>query len=90
MTNFDDIVVLSLFFAPGRRHRGATTRVVAAQYLAYAVILVAAIAVTFGAAFLPKDALPYLGLVPIAIGLGKAWKGWPAARRADHHRADQV
>jgi hypothetical protein len=35
-TNFDDIVVLSLFFAQGAGQRGAARRVVAGHYLAFA------------------------------------------------------
>ena len=33
VTNIDDIVVLSLFFAQGAGHRGSAARVVAGQYL---------------------------------------------------------
>ena len=36
---------------------------VAGQYLAFTAILAVAIGVTFGASFLPKEALPYLGLL---------------------------
>ena len=81
VTNFDDIVNLSLFFAQGAGQRGSARRVIAGQYLAFTAILAVAIAVTFGARFLPKEALPYLGLLPIALGLRDAWKaGEPQAR----------
>jgi cadmium resistance protein CadD (predicted permease) len=76
VTNFDDIVILSLFFAQGAGQPGSAVKVVTGQYLAFVVILAAAIGVTLGAGFLPRDALPYLGLVPIAIGLWDAWKIW--------------
>jgi cadmium resistance protein CadD (predicted permease) len=39
VTNFDDIVVLSLFFAQGAGWHGAARRVVAGQYLAFTAIL---------------------------------------------------
>jgi cadmium resistance protein CadD (predicted permease) len=83
VTNFDDIVILSLFFAQGAGHRGSAAKVVAGQYLGFAVILAVAIGITAGASFLPSGALPYLGLVPIGIGLWDAWKIWRHRRRGD-------
>jgi len=83
VTNFDDIVILSLFFAQGAGQPGSARKVVAGQYLAFTVILAVTVAVTFGASFLPKDALPYLGLVPIGIGLWEAWKIWRHRNRRD-------
>ena len=44
VTNIDDIVVLSLFFAQGAGHRGSAARVVAGQYLGFTAILAVAIA----------------------------------------------
>jgi len=83
VTNFDDIVVLSLFFAQGAGEHGSARRVVAGQYLAFAMILAVAIGVAFGASFLPEEAIPYLGLIPITIGLRDAWKLWKNRRRGD-------
>lgn len=83
VTNLDDIVILSLFFAQGAGQRGAARRVIAGQYLAFTAILAVAIAVTFGAMFLPKEALPYLGLLPIALGLRDAWKAWRNRKPGD-------
>ena len=83
VTNFDDIVILSLFFAQGAGQRGSAAKVVAGQYLAFTAILAVAIGVTLGASFLPKEALPYLGLLPIAIGLRDAWKIWRNRTRGD-------
>src|SRR5262249_35103056 len=87
VTNFDDIVVLSLFFAQGAGQRGAARRVVAGQYLAFTAIFAVSLAVAYGASFLPNEALPYLGLLPIGIGF---WGGLesvedPPPRR--HRRA---
>jgi cadmium resistance protein CadD (predicted permease) len=76
-------VILSLFFAQGAGHRGSAAKVVAGQYLAFAAILAMAIGVTLGASFLPEQALPYLGLVPIGIGLWDAWKIWRHRRRGE-------
>ena len=76
-------MILSLFFAQGAGHRGSAAKVVAGQYLAFAVILAMAIGVALGASFLPRQALPYLGLVPIGIGLWEAWKIWRRRRRGE-------
>jgi cadmium resistance protein CadD (predicted permease) len=83
VTNLDDIVVLSLFFAQGAGEHGSARRVVAGQYLAFAAILAVAVGVAFGASFLPKDAIPYLGLIPITIGLRDAWRLWKNRQRGD-------
>jgi len=83
VTNFDDIVVLSLFFAQGAGQHGAAQRVVAGQYLAFTAILAVSLAVAYGASFLPKEALPYLGLLPIGIGLRDAWEVWKNRKRGD-------
>ena len=83
VTNFDDIVVLSLFFAQGAGQRGAARRVVAGQYLAFTAILAVSLSVAYGASFLPNEALPYLGLLPIGIGLWDAWKVWKNRKRGD-------
>lgn len=59
VTNIDDILVLSLFFAQGAGLRHSTRRIVIGQYLGFAAILAVAIAAAFGATFLPEAAIPY-------------------------------
>ncbi|MFI7152874.1 cadmium resistance transporter [Nonomuraea sp. NPDC050022] len=76
VTNIDDIVILALFFAQGAGHRGATSRIILGQYLGFAAILVVAIAAAFGATFLPEPVIPYLGLLPLALGLKAGWQAW--------------
>jgi cadmium resistance protein CadD (predicted permease) len=77
VTNIDDIIVLSLFFARGAGQRGTTARITAGQYLGFAGILGAAVLVTLGAgAFLPPQVIPYFGLIPLALGLWAAWQAW--------------
>mgnify|MGYP001136083488 CR=1 FL=1 len=77
VTNIDDIIVLSLFFARGAGQRGTTTRIVVGQYLGFGGILLASLAVTFGAGlFLPDDAIPYFGLIPLLLGGYAAWQVW--------------
>ncbi|MEE1616996.1 cadmium resistance transporter [Brachybacterium sp. J153] len=76
-TNIDDIIVLSLFFARGRGQRGTTLRILVGQYLGFAAILGAAVLVTVGAgAFLPQQAIPYFGLIPLGLGMWAAWNAW--------------
>lgn len=76
-TNIDDIIVLSLFFARGAGQRGTTARIAAGQYVGFAGILGAAVLVSLGAgAFLPEEAIPYFGLIPLALGLWAAWRAW--------------
>jgi cadmium resistance protein CadD (predicted permease) len=76
VTNIDDILILSLFFAQGAGQRDATSRIVLGQYLGFAAILAVAVAAAFGATFLPESAIPYLGLLPLALGLKAAWQAW--------------
>lgn len=77
VTNIDDIIVLSLFFARGAGQRRTTSRITAGQYLGFAGILGAAVLVTLGAgAFLPPDVIPFFGLIPLALGLKAAWQAW--------------
>ena len=77
VTNIDDIIVLSLFFARGAGQRGTTARITAGQYLGFAGSLGAAVLVTLGAeAFLPPEITPYFGLIPLALGLWAAWQAW--------------
>src|SRR3546814_18246347 len=77
VTNIDDIVVLSLFFARGAGQRGTTTKIVVGQYLGFGGILVASIAVTLGAGlFLPDGAIAFFGLIPLLPGLTAPWPVW--------------
>ncbi|GGT03036.1 cadmium resistance transporter [Streptomyces cinerochromogenes] len=76
VSNIDDILILSLFFAQGAGQHGSVRRIVVGQYLGFAAILAVAVAAAFGATFLPEPAIPYLGLLPLALGLKAAWQAW--------------
>ena len=77
VTNIDDIIVLSLFYARGAGRRGTTAAILAGQYLGFGAILAAAVLVALGArTFLPEAAIPYFGLIPLALGLLAAWRAW--------------
>lgn len=77
VTNIDDIIVLSLFFARGAGQRGTTAKIFAGQYLGFGAILATAILFALGAgAFLPASVIPYFGLIPLGLGLWAAWESW--------------
>jgi len=76
VTNVDDILILALFFAQGAGHKNTTRNIAAGQYLGFVGILVVAVAAAFGATFLPSSVLPYLGLLPVALGIKAAVQAW--------------
>jgi cadmium resistance protein CadD (predicted permease) len=75
-TNVDDILILALFFAQGAGRRTATRNIGLGQYLGFAAILAVAVAAAFGATFLPGSVIPYLGLLPLALGVKAAVQAW--------------
>ncbi|AEV84588.1 cadmium transporter [Actinoplanes sp. SE50] len=76
VTNIDDILILALFSAQGAGHRHTTRNILAGQYLGFAGILAVAVAAAVGATLLPERAVPYLGLVPLALGIRAAVQAW--------------
>src|SRR5215210_2695017 len=80
VTNIDDILVLAVYFGQAGSERRAGLRVVVGQYLGFAAILAASLVGALGAALLPASVLPYLGLVPLALGLRAAWRAWHERR----------
>ena len=85
VTNIDDLVVLAVFFGQTAGRAGAL-RVAAGQYLGFTGILAAAFAGALGAGLLPESVIPYLGLVPLFLGLRAAWTAW----RHRHDRGDDT
>lgn len=84
VTNIDDVIVLSLFYARGAGVRGTTARILGGQYLGFGAILAAAVLVALGArSFLPEEVIPYFGLIPLVLGLLAAWRTWRAWRDDD-------
>ena len=75
VTNVDDLVLLALFFAAAPGRAGAV-RVVAGQYLGFSGILLVSVLAALGARLLPQETLPYLGLVPLLLGLRAGWRVW--------------
>ncbi|MFC4054110.1 cadmium resistance transporter [Actinomadura syzygii] len=86
VTNIDDILVLALFFAQGAGIKGAARNIAMGQYLGFAAILAVAVAAAFGATFLPEDAIPYLGLLPLALGVKAAVQAWRHRNDSDEQK----
>ncbi|MDO5034985.1 MAG: cadmium resistance transporter [Actinomycetaceae bacterium] len=69
-TNVDHLVVLSLFFAHGAGRKHTLRRIFVGQYIGFGAILALTIAVAVGSRqLLPEGALPWFGLIPLAIGI---------------------
>ena len=79
-TNLDDLVLVPLFFATAGRDRAAAGRVVTGQLTGFALILVVSVLGAVGASLLPDDLVPYLGVVPIALGVRAGWAAWHRRR----------
>src|SRR5689334_18971240 len=84
VTNVDDLVLLALFFARAR----SVWQVVAGQYLGFSGILAFAVLGAFGAALLPAQFRPWLGLIPLALGLKAAWSLWRGNGDGDDDEPD--
>ncbi|BBY67112.1 cadmium resistance transporter [Mycolicibacterium helvum] len=82
LTNIDDLVVLAVFFGRAGRHRVDQLRVVAGQYLGFCAILVVSVVGALGVSLLPRNVIPYLGLLPLFLGIRAGWQAWQA-RGAD-------
>ena len=76
VTNVDDLLVLALFFGQAAGRTGAAARVVAGQYLGFGALLAASVLGAFGAGLLPATAVPYLGLMPLLLGVRAALRAW--------------
>ncbi|AEV74081.1 putative permease, cadmium resistance protein [Mycolicibacterium rhodesiae NBB3] len=72
VTHIDDIVVLALFFGHAGGSRSAAARVVIGQYLSFIGILAVSVVGAVGVDLLPEEFVPYLGLLPLALGLRAA------------------
>ncbi|MGC7101308.1 cadmium resistance transporter [Amycolatopsis lurida] len=79
-TNVDDMLVLAMFFGQAAGKRDAVLRVVIGQYAGFGAILLASVAGALGAGLLPESGIPYLGLLPLALGLRAAWQAWKSHR----------
>ncbi|MFI5938464.1 cadmium resistance transporter [Actinoplanes sp. NPDC051494] len=76
VTNIDDLLILAVFFGRACGEPAAAWRVVAGQYLGLTAILAVSVAGALGAGLLPGSVIPFLGLVPLALGLKAGWDAW--------------
>lgn len=76
VTNIDDLVVLAVFFGRAGRRGTAIARVCIGQYVGFAAIVVASVFGALGANLLPHNLIPYLGLLPLLLGVRAAWQLW--------------
>jgi len=88
VTNIDDMVVLAVFFGRANRNLSATIRVVGGQYLGFLAILAVSVVGALGATLMPATAIPYLGVLPLMLGIRAAWGAWRS--RADTDRGDEA
>lgn len=82
VTNVDDILILALYFGRAR-DRSAAVRVVLGQYLGFGAILALSVVGALGASLLPESVRPWLGLIPLALGVRAGWKAWRERGGAD-------
>jgi cadmium resistance protein CadD (predicted permease) len=75
-TTIDDVLVLAVFFGQAKGNRAAIARIVLGEYLGFGAVLAISVIGALGAAQLPPAAIPYLGLVPLLLGLRAAWQAW--------------
>ena len=87
VTNVDDVVLLAVFFGRATT-RGDVVRVVVGQYLGFAAILAVSVAGALGVGLLPERVLPYLGLLPLSLGLYLGWQLWRERGDVDDEPAD--
>lgn len=83
VTNIDDIVLLALFFGRAADERAGIIRVITGQYLGFIAILAVSVLGALGAGLLPEEAIPYLGLLPLLLGVRAAWHAWRARGQPD-------
>jgi len=69
-TNIDDAFLLTFFFA----RRVPPRRIVAGQFLGFAVIIVVSVLVAFAALAIPHRWIRLLGLFPLALGVRNLFK----------------
>ena len=86
VTNIDDMIVLAVFFGQAGASCPAVSRVVVGQYVGFAAILGVSVIGALGAELLPETAVPYLGLLPLLLGIHAAWKLWREHGKEDNPR----
>lgn len=89
VTNIDDLLLLAVYFGQNAGHRAAAWRVVIGQYTGFLAILAASVLGALGAGLLPDAAVPYLGLLPLLLGIRAGWTVWRDRREPDTDEAEE-
>lgn len=81
-TNIDDLMVLTLLFAQinndMKKHH-----IVIGQYLGLGALIVISLAGAFGFSVISSEALAYLGLIPICLGIKVFWDNRKGSRNTE-------
>lgn len=85
-TDVDDLLLLALWFSRAREAGGAR-RVVVGQYAGFVAITAVCVLAALGLRLLPDGLAPWLGLVPVALGVRAGIALW---RGEDDDEADAV
>jgi cadmium resistance protein CadD (predicted permease) len=72
-TNLDDLVVLTAYLAAGRVTRSEAIR---GQVAGMAAVMALSMVGAMGTVLIPPRLLPWLGLLPVGIGLSHLWRAW--------------
>ncbi|GID92741.1 cadmium resistance transporter [Amorphoplanes digitatis] len=83
VTNIDDMLLLAVYFGRTAGHHAAARRIVIGQYAGFLAILAASVLGALGAGLLPDAAIPYLGLLPLLLGIRAAWTVWRERHEPD-------
>jgi len=86
VTNIDDLLLLAVYFGQVAGHRAAAWRIVLGQYAGFLAILVASVLGALGAGLLPEAVIPYLGLLPLLLGIRAGWRVWRERHDPDGDR----
>jgi cadmium resistance protein CadD (predicted permease) len=84
-TNIDNLFVLLAFIAEARGHKGQVQRVMVGQYAGSFALIAIALGLAAMLRSLPPGYVGALGVLPIAVGLSKAWTRFgPRGAERDH------
>lgn len=88
-TDVDDLLLLALWFSRARA-RGGARRVVLGQYLGFSAITAVCVLAALGLRLLPDGIAPWLGLVPVALGVKAGIDLWRGDDDDDDDEAEAV
>jgi cadmium resistance protein CadD (predicted permease) len=81
ITNIDDILLLSLFFA-GQDRRGISN-IVLGQYLGFSALMAMSLCIGIAGTVVPVRWIALLGLVPVYLGVREYFKLWRSGKNGE-------